>query len=50
MREVPAFNKRKEILKDLHLAGGHVGVMKLYHMVRHQYWWFKMLEDCIDLV
>lgn len=35
LKEIPAVYKRTEILKDLHLAGGHVGIMKLYHMVRH---------------
>jgi hypothetical protein len=30
VKEVPPVYKRKEILHDLHIAGAHVGIMKLY--------------------
>lgn len=50
VKEVPPVYQRHEILHDLHIAGAHVGIMKLYQMVRHQYWWLALFEDCIDLV
>ena len=35
VKEVPPIYKQHEILHDLHIAGAHVGIMKLYYMVRH---------------
>jgi hypothetical protein len=39
VKEVPSVAKRRELLADIHTTGGHVGVMKLYHMARSLYYW-----------
>lgn len=39
LKEIPSVAKRAELLTDIHTTGGHVGVMKLYHMARSLYYW-----------
>ena len=41
-REVPAVCKRKELIKQLHLASGHVGSAKLYSAMKQAYYWPSM--------
>jgi hypothetical protein len=50
MREIPSPRKRSDLLKEVHTSGGHVGVMKLYNMVRTIYYWPYLINDCIELV
>ena len=50
MKEVPSFRRRKQILAEIHNVGGHVGIMKLYHMVRSMYYWPGLIEDCVAVV
>ena len=50
LREIPCVSRRRGILAEMHNAGGHVGVMKLYHMVRSMFYWPSMIEDCVSLV
>ncbi len=50
LREVLSARKRRAVLDEMHSAGGHVGVMKLYHMVRSMFYWPGMIEDCIVAV
>ena len=50
VKEVPAVRRRIAILQELHEAGGHVGVTKLYQMARSLYHWPKVIDDCVTLV
>lgn len=50
MREVPSVRKRREIVEEIHLSSGHVGVTKLYRMCRSIYFWNGMINDCIRVV
>jgi Integrase zinc binding domain len=50
MREIPAPKDRFELLKEIHTNGGHVGVVKLYKMVRMIYYWPHLIDDCVELV
>lgn len=45
-REVPRVCERVTIVKDLHEQCGHVGVSKLYDMLRHYYYWPHLFETC----
>ena len=47
LREVPSVTRRAALLRETHAAGGHVGVMKLYHMTRSMFYWPNLIEDCI---
>lgn len=47
LREIPSICRRREILKDLHEVGGHVGIGKLYNMAKGYYYWKHLFWDCI---
>ena len=49
-REVPAVCKRKELVRQLHLASGHVGSAKLYGALRQAYYWPSMWQSCVECV
>ena len=49
-KEVPPVVKREEILRELHEAGGHVGITKVYRMARTYYYWPGMFEQCTLVV
>lgn len=49
VREIPSLRRRKDIVEEIHNVGGHVGVMKVYHMVRSLYYWPGLIEDCINV-
>ena len=50
MREIPSPRSRSELLTEIHTGGGHVGVVKLYKMVRMVYYWPHLMDDCVELV
>lgn len=50
MREIPSPRNRSELLTEIHTSGGHVGVVKLYNMVRMIYYWPHLMDDCVELV
>lgn len=43
-KEVPSVKRRDAILRELHDAGGHVGVTKVYRMARMYYYWPGLFE------
>lgn len=47
--EIPPVRKRKEIVEEIHNASGHVGMMKVYQMVKSLYYWPNLVDDCIDV-
>ena len=47
MREIPPPKDRLELLEEIHTSGGHVGIVKLYKMVRMVYYWPHLIDDCV---
>ena len=47
---MPREMDRDDILRDLHESSGHVGITKLYNMVREYYYWPKLYYDCERIV
>jgi len=47
--EIPSVRKRKEIVKEIHNVSGHVGMMKVYRMVRSLYYWPGLVDECIEV-
>lgn len=48
--EVPVFRRRKSLMKEIHVVGGHVGSGKMYGMLHKYYYWPDMLQDCVGFV
>ena len=48
--EIPVFRRRKSLMKEIHVVGGHVGSGKLYGMLHKYYYWPDMLQDCVSFV
>ncbi len=36
-------------MEEIHNVSGHVGMMKVYHMVRSLYYWPSLVDDCIEV-
>jgi len=50
LREVLSVRNRRTTLNEMHSTGGHVGGMKLYHMVRSMFYWPNMIDDCMHVI
>lgn len=44
-RKVPRLADRVPLIQDLHVSCGHVGILKLYNMLRGYYYWPGLYDD-----
>ncbi len=49
-KEIPEYRKREEIIRELHEAGGHVGITKTYQMARVYYYWPGLFDNCVRVL